>query len=200
MNAQCWMLLLCLGATIACKKNDDSTVTTNSLPTPIPAPAGYAFPHTFSQSYRQDEFKVWINGIDQSSQVSPADIFEDMSLLSMSFEVKLTDRTNVELIDPCGIYPTEKGRYFFAGNTLYIVNGNSSYPDTIALAKGDYSAITVTIGNYQVSSSPADGVRKTVQGMAFTAQTQKTVTDFGKQCHIHHPDTVAYFNSTIAMK
>jgi hypothetical protein len=202
MKKTAYMLLLCAGAAIsACKKDDDpSPATGSSQIIATPPPAGYIFPHLFANNQRKDEFKLWINGLDMSVQSRPEDLFDGGRLLMLDFNLKLTDKVNAEFIDPHGIFPAEKVKYFYARDVFYIITGNNSFADTIPMGTGNYDELTVTIGNYMVSSGPNDQFNITQEGTDFEVQTQKTVTDFGKSLRIYHPDTIAFLNSVITIK
>jgi hypothetical protein len=179
-----------------CKKDDsDGTpgTTTNTVSV-IPPPAGFTFPHTYFQTSRSTDFKVWFKGADITTKCQVETMFPDEEELP-DFNVKLLDTKLAQFIDPTGGNDPETTKYFFSANTFNIIT-DDSIPDTIAFGTGNYSGFTVSSSSFYVTKEYPGG-RQSIGGGTLTPMTYKAIIDYA---NIEDPDTVAYFNSTVTLK
>lgn len=188
----------------ACKKDSDSdtgTTTGNSsnFRIPIAAPAGFSFPHTYFQTNRTEEFRLWVNGIDRSSQTTASVVFADDGDNELpDFNIKLLDKTYIQMIDPSGQNPTETAKYFFTKDSLFIIDG-TTHPDTFAFAKGGYSEFDIAFCCFLAAQHDGMGDKRT-SGSFLVKMTYNDLLGFAHGYGMNNPDSLAYYNVLVTLK
>lgn len=198
-NTLLFLAALALLTVQSCKKDDDPTTGSGSNNQGIMLPPpGFSFPHTYYQKGGINEFRMWIKGVDVSSKFKPQDVFEQAELLP-AFNITLRDQSSMEINDPTGINKPGIGKYFFARDTLFVID----LPDTIPLAKGNYSSFTIAFCEYKVTEKTetrqGSGSRS-FGGFDFSTTNYQKLLAFAASLNISDPDTMAYHNETAVFK
>jgi len=187
-----------------CKKDSDSATGTttgkgSNSRIPIAAPAGFSFPHTHFQSNRTEEFRLWVNGIDRSSQTTRTDVFPDDADEDLpDFNIRLLDKTYIQMIDPGGQNPTETAKYFFTKDSLFIIDGVTD-PDTIPFAKGGYSEFNLSFCRFLAAQHDGTGDKRT-SGSFLAKMTYNDLLGFAHGNGMDNPDSLAYYNVSVMLK
>lgn len=194
-------LLLCAGFSLyltSCKKDDGPAHggMVSNQPVITPPPAGFVFPHTYQEQSRSSEFHAWLKGSEMTNKFRPEQFFDSDDLDAGQILLKLLDRNQAQLTNPDDPSDTKTFPYFFSQGNLFLVVNEPPLADTLPLAQGTYTDLSVTKGSYYAVESDSTGTDR-VHGSFPVKFTYASLIKF---VNMPEPDTAAVYNTTIFLK